>query len=194
MGDPRKLRKKYETPRHPWQASRIAAEKPLIVEYGLKNKKEIWKAQSLLRKFTSQAKELSTLKTDHDKNELKKLLIRLNKLGLLKENAEREDVLGLNIKNVLDRRLQTLLIKKGFAKTAKQSRQLITHGHISINNQKINVPSYLVNVDDENKINYLENSPFINNEHPETILIKQAFNNESKEEKKVLDKKKKRRQ
>ena len=62
MGDPKKLRKKYDPPKHPWQASRIAAERPIMQEYGLKNKKEIYKAQSLLRKFTHQAKLLSTIK------------------------------------------------------------------------------------------------------------------------------------
>jgi len=189
MGDPRKLRKKYETPRHPWVASRIASEKTLVVEYGLKNKKEIYKAQSLLRKFTDQAKSLSTIKTEHQKNELRDLLMRLHKLGLLKENSEREDVLGLNIKNILDRRLQTLLLKKGFAKTVKQARQLITHGHVCVNNQRIDVPSYLVGLDEENKINYDENSPFMNNEHPEIVLIKQNFNKETKEEKEVIEKK-----
>ncbi|MEK6835875.1 MAG: 30S ribosomal protein S4, partial [Nanoarchaeota archaeon] len=84
MGDPRKLRKKYQPPRHPWQGSRIEAEKVLTKEYGLKNKKEIWKAQSLLRKFAKEAKNLSTIKTLHDQKLKEQLLTRLNKLNLLK--------------------------------------------------------------------------------------------------------------
>ena len=190
MGDPKKLRKKYDPPKHPWQASRIAAERPLINEYGLKNKKEIWKAQSLLKKFTHQAKLLSTIKNEHQERERQQLINRLVKLGLLEKGKDREDVLGLNLRKILDRRLQTLIVKKGLAKTAKQARQLIVHGHIIINGQKINVPSYLVSVNEEDKISYLQNSSFNDPEHPERILIAQLRNKETKEEKEVLEKKK----
>ena len=190
MGDPKKLRKKYDPPKHPWQASRIAAERPLINEYGLKNKKEIWKAQSLLKKFPHQAKLLSTIKNEHQERERQQLINRLVKLGLLEKGKDREDVLGLNLRKILDRRLQTLIVKKGLAKTAKQARQLIVHGHIIINGQKINVPSYLVSVNEEDKISYLQNSSFNDPEHPERILIAQLRNKETKEEKEVLEKKK----
>ena len=190
MGDPKKLRKKYDPPKHPWQASRIAAERPLMQEYGLKNKKEIYKAQSLLRKFTHQAKLLSTIKNEHQERERQQLINKLVKLGLLEKGKDREDVLGLNLRKILDRRLQTLIVKKGLAKTAKQARQLIVHGHIIINGQKINVPSYLVSVNEEDKISYLQNSSFNDPEHPERILIAQLRNKETKEEKEVLEKKK----
>ena len=40
MGDPRKLRKKYYPPSHPWQKIRIDEEKILMKDYGFKNKKE----------------------------------------------------------------------------------------------------------------------------------------------------------
>ncbi|MDP7610203.1 MAG: 30S ribosomal protein S4, partial [Candidatus Woesearchaeota archaeon] len=43
MGDPKKQRKKYSKPSHPWQTERIEVEKVLMKEYGLKNKKEIWR-------------------------------------------------------------------------------------------------------------------------------------------------------
>ena len=51
MGDPKKQRKKYTTPRHPWQRDRLDEERQLLKDYGLKNKKELWKFESLLRKF-----------------------------------------------------------------------------------------------------------------------------------------------
>ena len=171
MGDPKKLRKKYQPPKHPWQASRIQVERPLINEYGLKNKKEIWKAQSLLKKFTGQAKALANIKTMHEEKEKEQLINKLIKLGLLKPGQDREDVLGLNIKDILNRRLQTLIVKKGLALSAKQSRQFIVHGHVEINGQKITVPNYLVSIDEENKISYLQNSSFNDNEHPEIALI-----------------------
>ena len=189
MGDPRKLRKNYSPPKHPWEASRIQAERPLIIEYGLKNKKEIWKAQSLLKRFTAQAKILSTIKTKHQESERQQLINKLLKIGLLKQGQDREDVLGLNVRNVLDRRLQTLLVKKGLALSAKQARQFIVHGHVGVNGQKITVPGYLVNLDDENKINFLSNSSINDPEHAERILIKEKYNKESKEEKEVREKK-----
>ena len=191
MGDPKKLRKKYETPRHPWQASRIEFERPLVNEYGLKNKKEIWKAQSLLRRFTDQAKALSTIKTENQKKEKEQLIAKLAKLGLLKQGQDREDVLDLNLKNILDRRLQTLMVKKGLALTPKQARQFIVHGHIMADGQKITVPGYLVSVDEENKIGFLQNSSLSNPENPEVVLIKEKYNKETKEEKEIKDKKKK---
>ncbi len=190
MGDPKKLRKKYDPPKHPWQASRIAAERPLMQEYGLKNKKEIYKSQSLLRKFTHQAKLLSTIKNEHQERERQQLINKLVKLGLLEKGKDREDVLGLNLRKILDRRLQTLIVKKGLARTARQARQLISHGHIIINGQKINVPGYLVSVSEEDKINYLQNSSFNDPENPERILINEKHNKETKEEKEVLEKKK----
>ena len=82
-------------------------------EYGLKNKKEIYKSQSLLRKFTHQAKLLSTIKNEHQERERQQLINKLVKLGLLEKGKDREDVLGLNLRKILDRRLQTLIVKKG---------------------------------------------------------------------------------
>jgi len=46
MGKPKFSRKKYETPSHPWQEDRIKAENELVKKYGLKNKKEVWKART----------------------------------------------------------------------------------------------------------------------------------------------------
>ena len=173
MGDPKKLRKKYEPPRHPWQASRIESEKILFKEYGLKNKKEIWKAQSLLRNFAKQAKNLVTVKTQHDKKQKEQLLNRLIKLDLLKDNSQLEDVLGLNLKNVLDRRLQTMLVKRGLTKTAKQARQFIVHGHVTVKGQKINIPGYLVSKDEEDAITFSSKSKLNDAEHPERIVKKE---------------------
>ena len=171
MGDPRKARKKYETPRHPWEGSRIESENILVKEYGLKNKKEIWKARSLLKKFTNQAKKLSNLKTLHDQKEKEQLLNILKKLNLVKENADLEEVLGLNVNNILDRRLQTLVYKKGLARSVIQARQFITHGHIKIKDQRFNIPGYLVEAEEENDITFINKSNLSNPEHAERIII-----------------------
>ena len=170
MGDPKKLRKKYTPPRHPWQGSRILAEKELVREYGLKNKKEIYKTQSLLRNFTKQAKNIIALKNIQGEKEKKQLLSRLISLNLLSKDASLEKVLGLTINNILNRRLQTLVYKKGFAKNVEQARQFIVHGHITIKGQKINVPGYLVKLDEEFYIDFVKSSSLSNPEHPERLL------------------------
>mgnify|MGYP001773173473 CR=1 FL=1 len=77
---------------------------------------------------------------------------KLYKLGLLNEGATLDDVLGLTVKDILNRRLQTIVYKKGLANTPKQARQFIVHGHVKINGRKIIYPSYLVNRDEEDKI------------------------------------------
>src|SRR3989344_4263044 len=117
MGDPKKLRKKYTPPRHPWQGPRIKAEKILVDDYGLKNKREIYKTQSILRGFTKQAKNLIASKTRQSEAEKKQLFQKLSKLNLLPKDADLEQVLGLTVRDILDRRLQTLVFKKGFSKT-----------------------------------------------------------------------------
>ena len=152
MGDPRRLKKTYETPAHPWQKERLAFEIGLLEEYGLKNKREIWKAGSILRGYTSQAKNLILATTEQSKIEEKHLLEKLYKYNLVKKDAKIDDVLSLNIKNILDRRLQTIVFKKNLAYSIYQARQFISHGHIQINNRKIDVPSYFVSREEESKI------------------------------------------
>ena len=170
MGDPRQQRKKYSTPEHPWRAKRLEQEKELSKEYGFRTKKEIWKMESILRNFKKQAKNLIALNTEQSKKEEKQLLNKLIKLNLVKENAKLEDVLGLDIKNILDRRLQTLVYKKGLAKSAKQARQFITHGHILVKDKKLDVPSYLVLANEEDKIKFSDTSKLANEEHPERTV------------------------
>lgn len=158
MGDPRRIRKKYETPPHPWQKDRIEEERKLMEEYGLKNKREVWKAQAILRNIRRQARDLLAMKSEQSDKQAKLLLQKLYRLNLLQEGATLDDVLALNVRDVLNRRLQTLVYKKGLARTIKQARQFIVHGHIAIGGRKITVPSYLVPREEEDKIGYVENS------------------------------------
>ncbi len=167
MGAPRKQRRKYSTPTHPWEAVRIEEERELLKEYGLKNKKEIWKPNSLLRKYKTKAKKLVALNTEQAKKEKQQILKRLQNYGLLKEEASLDDVLGLNVRNILDRRLQTIVFKKGLTKSVKQARQLIVHRHVSVGARKINVPSYMVHVSEEGIIAYAPESGFNDEMHPE---------------------------
>jgi small subunit ribosomal protein S4 len=169
MGDPKFSRKKYDTPSHPWQAARIKEENDILKKYGLKNKKEAWKAQSYLRNLRRQARELQArLRTKDPQAELeyKNLMKRTMTLGVLVEKTTLDDVLSLTIESVLGRRLQTLVYQKGLASTLGQARQLIVHGHIAIDERKVRIPGYLVKQGEVEKITYKDSSPFSNELHP----------------------------
>lgn len=157
MGDPKRHRKKFSKPGHPWQKERIEAEKEILKNYGLRRKYEIWKMDSMLKKYLNRAKTLIAQRTPQAEIEKKQLLNRLYSLGLLKKDSKVEDVLNLTLKDILERRLQTLLHRKQIAKTIFQSRQLITHEHVAVGSRKITAPSYLVSVEEEPKIKLVHN-------------------------------------
>ena len=152
MGKPKFSRKKYDTPSHPWQEDRIKLENELIRKYGLKNKREVWKTQTRLRKYRIQARELLAKVATGDiqsKKESEQLLVHLNRLNLLPPNSTLDDVLTLDTESILSRRLQTLTYLKGLANTSYQARQLISHGHIAISDRRVTVPGYIVTKDEE---------------------------------------------
>lgn len=167
MGAPRKQRKKFAAPMHPWEAERIEREKKFLKEYGLKNKKEIWKMESVLKRFKDQIKKLTATESEQTKKAEKQLIDKLVKLGLIKPTTKLDEVLDLNVEAVLDRRLQSLVLKKGLAKSPKQARQFIVHGHIFVDDRKINIPSYLVLAAEEDKIKFSPSSKLGDEEHPE---------------------------
>ena len=170
MGDPRFNRKTYETPKHPWEAERIKEEWELKKKYGLKNKREIWKAKSILRNFRGQARELQAKLRYGDpqaERQQKQLFDKVLRLGILEEsNATLDAVLSLSVEDILRRRLQTIVYLKGLARTPKQARQFIVHGHIAINGRRVTVPGYLVRMDEEDGIDYYEHSPLADEMHP----------------------------
>ncbi len=157
MGDPRKQRRNYSRPKHPWKSERIIEENDLSKKYGLKNKAEVWRAKTELKSFRQQARSLLGLNEEDEevKKETKQLLDKLNNLGIMKSNSL-EDVLALTVEDILERRLQTLVHRKGLAYTPKQSRQLIVHGHIKVGGSKINVPKYQVSKVEEETIETLK--------------------------------------
>ncbi len=179
MGDPKFPRKKYETPSHPWEAERIRREKEILHKYGLRNKREIWRAETFLRRIREQARRLLAMAGEEQaEKEKERLLKRLARLGILPENASLDDVLALTVEDILARRLQTLVYLHGLAKTPKQARQFIVHGHIAVDGRKVRVPSYLVRKEEEDKITYSYSSPLNDEMHPmrpkaeEKILVK----------------------
>jgi len=166
MGDPKKPKKKYETPRFPWRSDVLESELRLLGEYGLRNKRELWRHRTMLSKFRGIARSLFGMPTSRRKILEKQLLDKLKRLGILSENAVLDDVLDLTVEAILERRLQTLVFRKGLAKSIYQSRQLITHGHIAIDGKKVFSPSYIVPKNEEDKIEYAPTSPLVNPEHP----------------------------
>ena len=161
MGDPRKPRKTWERPGHPWIKQRLIEEMELVGMYGLRNKRELWKAQTLLRRIRERARSLLSLPPEVRAVKEKELIRKLYKMGLIEsENATLDEVLGLTVSAILERRLQTIVYRKGLAKTIHQARQLIVHGHIAIAGRRIRSPGYLVSRDEENLIDYAPTSPF----------------------------------
>jgi len=154
MGDPRKLRNKYERPQKLWDVDRLAEEKGLKTEYGLRNMRELWRSTAELKKFRREARRLLSVTEEERRDDAKKILAKLARLGILKEGAVIDDVLSLEVKSILERRLQTMVLRKGLAKTTAQSRQLITHGFIAINGRKVTRPGYLVSVGEEAALSY----------------------------------------
>lgn len=63
--------------------------------------------------------------------------------------ARQKGVTGENLLSQLERRLDNVLVRLGFASTHNQARQLVRHGHILVNGRKVNVPSFQVNAGHE---------------------------------------------
>ncbi|MBT4461071.1 30S ribosomal protein S4 [archaeon] len=181
MGDPRKLRKKYSTPSHPWQKERIEEEKLLMREYGFKNKKELWKLNSKLKDYKSQVKALISKHDEVSEKKKADLIKRLQGFNLLSENAILEDILSLGLKDLCDRRIQTVVVKKNLARSISQARQFITHEHVTVGNRKITSPSYLVSHSEELMIKLSDDSPFNSEDHPERFPEENQIKKEMKE-------------
>lgn len=154
MGDPRKFGNKYEHPKRLWESARIKEESALKREYGLKTMRELWVMNQELKVMRREARRLLSVSEDERQRDLPKLMNKLARLGILGRDAKLEQVLSLSVKDILERRLQTRVYRKGLAKSVKQARQLITHGFISVNGRKTDSPSYLVPVDEEGSVSY----------------------------------------
>ena len=149
MGDPKKARKTYSRPRSPWRADQLAQELYLLGNFGLRNKRELWKAETSLSEVRKQARTLLAATAEVRQREEKSLLASLHRKGLVAEGAALDDILNLTIEDVLARRLQTLVFKKGMAVSPLHARQLIVHGHVMLQGRRIKTPGYGVRRDEE---------------------------------------------
>ena len=166
MGEPRKFRKKYENPFKPWDRDLLMEELILVGEYGLKNKKELRRVATFLRKIRDVARSTYGMTLEERELVSRELLNRLYKLGILPEKASIDDVLKLTVRDILERRLQTIVYKKGLAKSIYHSRQMIVHGHIKVGDRIVDRPSYLVSREEEPTVEISPKSPYSNPNHP----------------------------
>ena len=168
MGHPKFSRPKYDSPTHPWKQARIEEEHAIRSNHGLKNMKEIWKAKSVLRRHRNQAMKLIgqvDMTANHWQREKQDMLDSMYRKGFIGNDATLDDVLSLGVEDILNRRLQAQVYYKGLAMSMKQARQLVTHGHISIGDQKVTIPSYPVSRSEEDDIQYSLGSSLHNEAH-----------------------------
>ena len=145
----KKLTKQYETPSEGWSEERIQEENQLTEDYGLKNKREIYKAKSQLRAFRREARKLAS---SEDEERKKEVIGKANRLGLIREDAGLEEILTLNVTDILDRRLQTAVNRRGYSDTPNEARQLVNHGHVYVDGQKVTVPGYMLTQEEEKEV------------------------------------------
>lgn len=172
MGHPKRIGNKFEKPNHPWQKDRIDSERILSKKYGLKNKKELWKMNSILKSYKDRTKKSFTSAGVQAQKERLDLIQHLKRYGLISQD-NLDEVLGLPIEAVMDRRLQSVVVKRKLARSIDHARQLIVHEHIAVGTKKITSPGYMVSLDEESQVQYSGDSPYMNPDHPEKFVEKE---------------------
>jgi small subunit ribosomal protein S4 len=159
----------YETPNHPFQGERISEEHSLLDRYGLQNKEELWRAQSELRGYRREARNVLAQRAQGETEAAEggEFVSHLQRIGVLDEGDELDDVLLLDVTDVLERRLQTVAYRKGLGNTPDQARQFVTHGHVKVDGRRVQAPSYTVEVAEEGTVQFDEDSPLADELHPE---------------------------
>jgi small subunit ribosomal protein S4 len=135
-----------------WTTDQLNSELYIMGSYGLRNKRELWRTQTEVARIRNQARALLALPSEVRADKEKRLLNFLNRLGLVKEGATLDDILNLKVEDLLERRLQTIVMKKVNTRSPYQARQIVSHGHVSVGNRKVNIPGYLVRIEEEPQI------------------------------------------
>ena len=154
MGDPKYPRKVWRKPKRPLNYELKMDELQTLGTFGLRTKRELWKAHTELSRVRQQARSLLAL-TQEARAEKEPILLKsLSRIGLVSENASLDDVLNLKPTDLLARRLQTIVSKKLGFKTPYQARQAVIHGHIMVGDRKVDIPSYTVTVAEEGSVKF----------------------------------------
>ena len=160
MGDTKNFRRVWKKPKRPLNFDLKMDELKILGTFGLKTKRELWKARTELSRVRNQARSLLALRQDVREQKEPILMNSLSKVGYVQSDATLDDVLNLEINDLLGRRLQTIVQKKFYFKTPYQARQAVSHGHVLIGDQIVNIPSYIVKVDEEDKVKLTSESVF----------------------------------
>ena len=158
MGDPKNPRKDWKKPKRPLNYDLKMEELKTLGTFGLKTKRELWKAHTKLSRLRHQARSILALREEVRKKKEPILMNSLAKIGLVGENSTLDDVLNLQVTDLLSRRLQTVVHKNLGFKTPYQARQAVIHGHVMIGDRKVNVPSYTVQIKEEKDIHLTSES------------------------------------
>jgi small subunit ribosomal protein S4 len=160
MGDTKNFRKFWKKPKRPFNYDLKMEELKIVGTFGLKTKRELWKARTELSRVRNQARSLLALRQEDREQKEPILMNSLSRIGLVGQNATLDDVLNLEINDLLSRRLQSIIMKKFYFKTPYQARQAISHGHVIIDDRIVNIPSYIVKVEEEDKVKLTDKSIF----------------------------------
>ncbi len=160
MGDTKNFRRVWKKPKRPFNFDLKMEELKILGTFGLKTKRELWKARTELSRVRNQARSLLALRQEIREEKEPILMNSLSRVGYVESDATLDDVLNLEINDLLARRLQTIVQKKFYFKTPYQARQAVSHGHVLIGDKVVNIPSYLVNVDEEEKVKLTSESIF----------------------------------
>ncbi|MFW9767965.1 MAG: 30S ribosomal protein S4 [Candidatus Thorarchaeota archaeon] len=174
MGDPRKQKKKYVAPKKPFDSDRFEQELQLIGAYGLRNKKELWKHKTDLSNYRRNARHMLALPPSERELQERELVTKLTRIGILTTEPTLDHVLDLTLENLLERRLQTIVFRKGLASSMHHARQLVTHGHIALDAARVNTPQRLITVSEEERLRYTAKSPLNDKSHPARIAASDA--------------------
>ncbi|MEK6901420.1 MAG: 30S ribosomal protein S4, partial [Nanoarchaeota archaeon] len=171
MGDIKKLKKKHAPLHHPWNKGEIEESQKLRKEYGLANHTEILIASSFLKQYKDLAKKLIASTSVQGEKEKDQMMAKLSRLSLLTTGATLDHVLSLQLKDILERRAQSLLFRKGLARSMKQSRQFILHRHVRFGVKEITSPGHLVTLEEESQFSFRDVSPLASEDHPERVSV-----------------------
>jgi len=160
MGDPKYPRRAWRKPKRPLNYDLKMEELKTLGTFGLRTKRELWKAHTRLSSVRHQARSLLALQQDVREEKEPILMKSLAKIGLVSSESTLDDVLNLEVTDLLTRRLQTLVFKKFGFKTPYQARQAVVHGHIMIGDRIVNIPSYIVTTAEEDSIQFTPESKF----------------------------------
>lgn len=154
MGDPKYPRRVWRKPKRPLNYDLKMEELKTLGTFGLRTKRELWKAHTELSRVRKQARSLLALRQEERQEKEPILMKSLTRVGLVSSESTLDDVLNLQVNDLLSRRLQTIVMKKFGFKTPYQARQAVVHGHIMIGDRIVNIPSYNVTVQEEDHVHF----------------------------------------